>query len=37
VISLTSDNASITLNGNLHIGNGIKNVDAKLYEETLLL
>ena len=37
VISLTSDNASITLDGNLHIGNGIKNVDAKLYEETLLL
>ena len=37
VIALASDNASITLNGNLHIDNGIKNVDAKLYEETLLL
>jgi hypothetical protein len=37
VIALASDNASITLDGNLHIGNGIKNVNAKLYEETLLL
>ena len=37
VIALASDNASITLNGNLHIGKGIKNVEAKLYEETLLL
>ena len=37
VIALASDDASITLNGNLHIENGIKNVDAKLYEETLLL
>ena len=37
VIALASDNASITLNGNLHIESGIKNVDAKLYEETLLL
>ena len=37
VIALASNNASITLNGNLHIKNGIKNVDAKLYEETLLL
>ena len=37
VIALASDNASITLDGNLHIENGIKNVDAKLYEETLLL
>ena len=37
VIALASDNASITLNGNLHIENGIKNVEAKLYEETLLL
>ena len=37
VIALASDNASITLNGNLHIESGIKNVEAKLYEETLLL
>ncbi len=37
VIALASDNASITLDGNLHIENEIKNVEAKLYEETLLL
>lgn len=37
VIALASDNASITLNGNLHIEDWIKNVEAKLYEETLLL
>ena len=37
VIALASDNASITLDGNLHIENGINNVEAKLYEETLLL
>ena len=37
VIALASDNASITLDGNLHIEKGIKNVEAKLYEETLLL
>ena len=37
VIALASDNASITLNGNLHIERDIKNVEAKLYEETLLL
>ena len=37
VIALASDNASITLDGNIHIESGIKNVDAKLYEETLLL
>ena len=37
VIALASDNASITLDGNLHIESEIKNVDAKLYEETLLL
>ncbi len=37
VIALASNNASITLDGNLHIESGIKNVDAKLYEETLLL
>ncbi len=37
VITLASDNASITLNGNLHIEKNIKNVDAKLYEETLLI
>jgi len=37
VIALASDNASITLDGNLHIENRIKGVEAKLYEETLLL
>ena len=37
VIALASNNASITLDGNLHIESEIKNVDAKLYEETLLL
>jgi len=37
VIALASDRASITLNGNLHIESGIKNIEAKLYEETLLL
>ena len=37
VIVLASDDTSITLDGNLHIESGIKNVDAKLYEETLLL
>ena len=37
VIALASDDASITLNGNLHIEKNIKNVEAKLYEETLLL
>jgi Fe-S cluster assembly scaffold protein SufB len=37
VIALASDNASITLNGNIHIEENIKNVEAKLYEETLLL
>ena len=37
VIALASNNASITLNGNLHIEDWIKNVEAKLYEETLLL
>lgn len=37
VFSLASDNASITLNWNLHIENNIKNIEAKLYEETLLL
>lgn len=37
VIALASDNAKIALDGNLHIENGIKNVEAKLYEETLLL
>ena len=37
VVTLASDNASITLNGNLHIEKNIKNVDAKLYEETLLI
>ena len=37
VIGLATDDASITLNGNLHIEKDIKNVEAKLYEETLLL
>ena len=37
VIALASDNASITLNWNLHIEDNINNVEAKLYEETLLL
>ena len=37
VIALASDNASITLNGNLHIEKNIKNVEEKLYEETLLI
>ncbi len=37
VITLASDNALITLNGNLHIEKNIKNVEAKLYEETLLI
>ena len=37
VIALANDNASITLNGNLHIWEKINNVEAKLYEETLLL
>ena len=37
VIALASDNASITLDWNLHIEDNINNVEAKLYEETLLL
>ena len=37
VVALASDNVSITLNGNIHIEENIKNVEAKLYEETLLL
>ena len=37
VFALATDDASITLNGNLHIGNEINNVEARLYEETLLL
>lgn len=37
VFALAVDNASITLNGNLHIWDGINNVEARLYEETLLL
>lgn len=37
VFALASDQASITLNGNLHIEKNIKNVEAKLYEETLLI
>ena len=37
VIALASDNASITLDGNLHIKNNVNNVEARLYEETLLI
>ena len=37
VFALATDNASITLNGNLHIWKWINNVKARLYEETLLL
>lgn len=37
VIAIASDNASITLNWNLHVENNIKDVEAKLYEETLLI
>ena len=37
VIALVSDNASIILDWNLHIENNINNIEAKLYEETLLL
>ena len=37
VIALASDKASITLNGNLHIEKDIQDVEAKLYEETLLV
>lgn len=37
VFALANDNASITLNWNLHIGKDINHVEARLYEETLLL
>ena len=37
VFALTNDNASITLNWNLHIEKEINHVEARLYEETLLL
>ena len=37
VIALADDQASITLNWNLHIEKNINNVEARLYEETLLL
>lgn len=37
VISLANDNAEIILNGNLHIAQWIKSIEARLYEETLLL
>ena len=37
VIALATDNASITLDGNLHIDKNINNIEARLYEETLLL
>jgi len=37
VIALADDEASITLNWNLHIEKDINNIEARLYEETLLL
>ena len=37
VIALADDEASITLDWNLHIEKNINNVEARLYEETLLL
>jgi Fe-S cluster assembly protein SufB len=37
VIALAGDQASITLNWNLHILNWISKVEARLYEETLLI
>jgi len=37
VIAIASDNTSTTLDGNLHIEKNIKNIEAKLYEETLLI
>jgi Fe-S cluster assembly protein SufB len=37
VISLAGDQASITLNWNLHILDWISKVEARLYEETLLI
>lgn len=37
VIGLASDDSSITLNWNLHILDWINKVEAKLYEETLLI
>ena len=37
VIAIASDNASITLDGNLHIEKNVRDVEARLYEETLLI
>ena len=37
VIALADDQASITLDWNLHIEKNINNIEARLYEETLLL
>ena len=37
VIALSCDQACITLNGNLHIHPWVKNVNARLYEEALLI
>lgn len=37
IIALAADNSSITLNGNLHIEPWISKVEARLFEETLLL
>lgn len=37
VVALATDNASITLDWDLHIEDKINNVEARLYEETLLI
>ncbi len=37
IFALASNNASITLDWNIHIGKDIKNIETRLYEETLLL
>lgn len=37
VIAIASDNASITLDWNLHIEKNVKDIEARLYEETLLI
>lgn len=37
IIALAHDNSTVSLNGNLHIQQWIKKVEAALYEEALLL
>lgn len=37
VIAIASDNSSITLDWNLHIEKNVKDIEARLYEETLLI